>query len=352
MGQIARGHQVGIIADSTTGGSRAERLLSELEPKLALRLTRVPMSRQLGWRDAVAWKHVMRRLTETGADIIHGHGGKGGAYARLTDGRALRAYTPHGGTLNLPLETMAGRVYLALERRLRRRTELFLFESAHAERAFRDRIGSLSGAVRVVHNGVSNAEFEPVSPSPGATDLLFVGELRHLKGIDVLIEAMALLAGDGRLAQVTIVGDGPDAESIAAVARQRGVADRVHFVGPMPAREAFSRGRIVVVSSRMESLPYIVLEAAAASMPLVATSVGGIPEIFGTQSNRLVPPGDADALAAAISRALADPAWSATQAAALRERVRSRFSVEAMVDQVLSAYRETIDGGHPQIPSH
>jgi glycosyltransferase involved in cell wall biosynthesis len=351
-GQIMRGHRVGIVADATTGGTRAEHLLAELEPMLALGLTRVPMSRQLGWRDAAAWKHVMRRLTETNADVIHGHGGKGGAYARLTNGRAMRAYTPHGGTLNLPLETLAGRVYLKLERQLQPRTELFLFESAYAERAFRDRIGSPSRLFRIVHNGVSHAEFEPVAPSPEATELLFVGELRHLKGIDVLIEAIALLSGRGRKLQATIVGDGPDAASIAAEARQRGVADRVHFVGPMPAREAFSRGRIVVVCSRMESLPYIVLEAAAAAMPLVATSVGGIPEIFGAQSDRLVPPGDPTALAAAISRAVADPTWSATQAAALRERIRSGFSVEAMVEQVLCAYRDAIAAGLPRVPSH
>ena len=82
-GQIARGHRVGIIADSTTGNARSDETFAELAPQLALGLTRIPMSRQLSLLDAPAVLHVTRRLTETGAEVIHGHGAKGGAYARL-----------------------------------------------------------------------------------------------------------------------------------------------------------------------------------------------------------------------------------------------------------------------------
>jgi len=339
-GQTARGHRVGIVADQTTGGSRAEAVLRDLEPSLALGLTRSPMSRHLGWRDAAAFGHVVRRLADTDADVVHGHGAKGGAYARLTDGRAVRVYTPHGGTLNFPPGSAAGMVYLGLERLLSPRTELFLFESAFAERVFSDRVGEPAGTVRIVHNGVSETEFDPIEPGPDATELVFIGELRYLKGIDVLIEAIALLSDSGRRLRATIVGQGPDEQAFAAAAAQRGIADRLQFVGPMRARDAFARGRIVVVPSLKESLPYIVLEAAAAGMPLIATAVGGIPEIFGPQASRLIPPGNAAALATAISSALAESSGSAITAAALRERVHARFSVDTMVEQVLSGYRD------------
>jgi glycosyltransferase involved in cell wall biosynthesis len=105
---------------------------------------------------------------------------------------------------------------------------------------------------------------------------------------------------------------------------------------PRPAREAFRTGRVLVVPSRAESLPYIVLEAAAASMPLVATNVGGIPEIFGPESPALVPPGDTAALAAAMLAAFAGEA--AARTARLHARVAAEFTVGTMTDQILAAY--------------
>jgi glycosyltransferase involved in cell wall biosynthesis len=96
-----------------------------------------------------------------------------------------------------------------------------------------------------------------------------------------------------------------------------------------------------VVASRAESLPYIVLEAAAACIPMVATAVGGIPEVFGPEGP-LVPPADPLRLADAIAAALADPAAAKARAERLRQRVRTLFSQDAMVDGVLAAYGEAI----------
>ena len=127
--QIARGHRVGIVADSLTGGGRAEQILQELAPDLALGLSRVPMRRHAGLGDFGVLGHVMSRVSRTKADIVHGHGAKGGAYARLSfaNRRAVRAYTPHGGSLLFGHDTWAGKFYLATERLLMLRGDLFLF---------------------------------------------------------------------------------------------------------------------------------------------------------------------------------------------------------------------------------
>src|SRR5215467_695603 len=77
-GQVARGHHVGLLADSSTGGVQAEATLSELAPKLSLGLVRVAMSRQVGPSDVVACSHVARRAADVEADVVHGHGAKGG----------------------------------------------------------------------------------------------------------------------------------------------------------------------------------------------------------------------------------------------------------------------------------
>jgi glycosyltransferase involved in cell wall biosynthesis len=344
-GQISRGHRVGIIADSITGGETADAVLSELAPSLALGLSRHPMRRQANPGDVLALAHVMGRVAKANADVVHGHGAKGGAYARLAFNapRAVRAYTPHGGSLLFSHDSLAGNIYLATERFLMLRGDLFLFESAYSEQAFRRKIGDPRGLVRVVHNGVSRAEFEPVAAQPNATDLVFVGELRAVKGIDVLIDAIAILKGGGRRVTATLVGSGPDRDALRAQVERLGLTADVSFEGAMPARKAFALGRVMVVPSRAESLPYIVLEAAAAGKPLIATRVGGIPEIYGPLSDALLPPQDAEVLARAVAATLDDPGAAAETARRLRERVAENFSVENMVDGVLAGYRDALE---------
>lgn len=83
-GQIARGHRVGMIVSNLTGGARADAQLAEIAPRLALGLTRIPMRRELHPGDFAAVRHVRQRVRDQNVDVLHGHGAKGGAYARLT----------------------------------------------------------------------------------------------------------------------------------------------------------------------------------------------------------------------------------------------------------------------------
>jgi glycosyltransferase involved in cell wall biosynthesis len=336
--QAARGHAIGIVADSSTGGARADAAFASLSDQLALGLTRVPMSRHVGLSDFSAQRHVARRARETGAVVLHGHGAKGGAYARLCGG-AIRVYTPHGGSLHYGRNSPVGLLYLTLEQVLMRRTELFLFESHYGRDVFTAKIGMSDALVRVVHNGVTAEEFAEVTPQADATDIVFIGELRMLKGVDVLLDALAEL-GPHRRVTATIVGDGPDAAAFRAQAERLKLD--VRFLGPMPAREAFRLGRLLLAPSRAESLPYIILETAAAAVPMITTNVGGIPEVFGPQAARLVPPGDAAALARAIAAALADPGALRNETLTLRARVQAEFSTDVMADHVLAAYGEAL----------
>jgi len=342
--QITRGHKVGLIADSGTGGPRAEEVLGELAPSLALGLTRIPMQRHVGPGDALALARVTRRITQTRADVVHGHGAKGGAYVRMAfnNQRAVRAYTPHGGSLLFGHDTLAGKFYLATEKVLMLRGDLFLFESAYSAEVFHRKIGKPGGSVRVVHNGVSHKEFEPVAPQANATDVVFMGEFRPVKGIDVLIDALAQLRRSGRIVTATLVGDGPEREALQAQVARLGLADLVQLRPAMPARHAQALGRIMVIPSRAESLPYVVLEAAAASVPLITTRVGGVPEIYGALTEGLVASEDVGALAQAIVHSLDHPAATAETARKLREQVASAFSVDSMVDGVLTAYKTAL----------
>lgn len=339
--QAARGHRVGIIADSSTGGERADAALAELAPHLMLGVTRLPMRRNPHPSDLIALFRVMGKVAETNADVIHCHGAKGGVYGRLAmpKKRALRVYTPHGGSLHYSNDTLSGRINLTVERVLMLRTDLFLFESIFSSQEFHRKIGDPGDRLRVVHNGVSPPEFEPVTVAPDATDLLFLGELRDIKGVDILIDAIAQLHKAGRPVTATLVGDGPDRAAYVAQAERLGVANAIRFLAPMPARQAQALGRLMVFCSRAESLPYVVLEAAASAKPMIATKVGGIPEIYGPFTNTLIPKEDPGALAAAIGRSLDSPAEAADLAKKVSARVAASFSLDAMVEGVLAGYQ-------------
>lgn len=343
-GQAARGHRVGMVCDSLTGGVHAEHVLCGLAPDLALGLSRFPMARHIGFGDLAATRHVARCVRQAAPDVVHGHGAKGAAYARLavSSRGPLRAYTPHGGSLLFQPGTAVGRFYLTLEKLLNRRTDLFLFESAFIERLYRMKVGTPAATWRIVPNGVGTDEFAEVVPRTDATDLLYIGELRALKGVDVLLAALAKLHERRLRLTATIVGDGASREDLKRQAQQSGIADAVRFMPPTPAREAFALGRVMVVPSRAESFPYIVLEAAAAGKPLIATHVGGIPDMFGPFADRLIPPDNRDALERGLTEAVNHPETMRNAAGLLRERIRTNFSLDDMVDGGIDAYRDAL----------
>jgi glycosyltransferase involved in cell wall biosynthesis len=341
-GQAERGHHVGIIADSLTGGERAEAALKEIAPRLKLGVRRLAIHREPHLTDPLVWLRFMFLVWRLKPDVLHGHGAKAGAFVRLRrrSRNKIRIYTPHGGSLHYPLDTFKGAFYSLLERALMNNTDLFLFESAFARDTYQRTIGIPKGLVRCVFNGVTADEFDPIVKADDATDVAYVGEFRHIKGADLLIEAVARLRAGGKPVTLTLGGDGEEMDALKAKVQKLGLAEAVRFIGHVKARFGFSKGGLLVVPSRGDSMPYVVIEAAAAGIPMVAARVGGIPEIFGPYTEALFAPSNADAMADAIKTALADPAAAQDRARSLRERVLLHFSQNAMVEGVLAGYRD------------
>ena len=352
--QIARGHAVGLVVDSSTGGMRASEILARLEPLLALGILRLPIRRQPHFDDIANAVRIALHSRRLGADIVHGHGSKGGAYARIPAfipgfRQPVRVYTPHGGSFNYRSHPVVDAGLMAVERLLVRNTDIFLFESTFIRRLFHERVGTTRKLIRTVPNGLSPAEFAPVIAAPDAAEFLYVGELRAVKGIDTLIDALALIASrdpspPATKPRLVLVGSGPEKQKLTAYAQSRNVQHLVTFAGALPAAEAFKLGRVLVVPSRAESLPYIVLEAAAAHVPMVATDVGGINEIFGPYRDRLIPCGDPEILADRLERMLTQPeSERQNDAAKLASFVALRFTIAGMTDAVLAGYTEALD---------
>jgi glycosyltransferase involved in cell wall biosynthesis len=339
--QVALGHDVGLIADANAQDALTQAKFEHIAPSLALGIARFPMNRIPSVGDFGVARRVVQHAEARRCEILHGHGAKGGAYARLA-GRKLKSggvklktfYTPHGGTLNYPPSSLEGRVFLMLERFLEPMTDGLIFESSFAARVYGERIGVSSTPRRVVPNGLREADFAPQVLAGEAADFLFVGELRALKGVDVLLRALANLNVQRAVPlRAVIVGD-----EFKKLAQDLNPSAVVTFPGALPAAQAFPLGRVIVVPSRKESFPYIVLEAAAAGIPVVATDVGGIPEMVVGTDTALVPPDDVGALAMAMAQTVNDPASSAARAERLKLAVARRFTVARMSEQIIGFY--------------
>jgi glycosyltransferase involved in cell wall biosynthesis len=350
--QHKAGHAVGVVCDASTGGGIYDGLLDELKPFLSLGLVRYPMRRNLAPSDlAAAWR-IARIVRPLAPDVLHGHGAKGGAYARTigtllraTGQRVARIYTPHGGSLHFDAKSLAGRIYFLAERGLGRMTDGFIFVSQYEADTYAAKVGRPRAPATVIPNGLRPEEFEPLETVSEPVGFLFIGTLREIKGPDVFLDALALLRKEkGQAPSAVIVGDGEEKPRYVARAGELGLGEAVIFHDAMPARSAFSLARAVVVPSRAESMPYVVLEAIAAALPIVATNVGGIPEIFGPRAGELVPPGDAQALAGALERLLADPAGARSDAQARRDWLRPRFNIASMQSEIDRLYRDVLAG--------
>jgi len=343
------GHRVGVVCDASTGGADAEEPLSKLAGICTLGVHRTPMARGVSPRDFLAVRFVQNVVRGLGPiDILHGHGAKGGAYARLA-GRSLKRrrlvkrvlHTPHGGSLHYRPDSLKGRLYLSLERRLAPMGDGIVFESVYAGTLYEAKIGPPPCPVRVIPNGLRRDDFHDIILADDAADFLFIGELRLLKGVDVLLEATALI-NRSRSVTAVVIGSGPEERALKDLARKLGIEGAVSFQGYVPASLAFVRGRCLVVPSRAESFPYIVLEAAACGVPAILADVGGIPEMTRDLGIRLVAPGNAEELAGEMTAFLDDPGSFLEQAEAFRWVVAKRYMVERMAHDITEFYQELI----------
>ena len=347
--QHAAGHEVGILCDSTTGGAHEDQLFKSIEPYLSLGLIRMPIERSITPRDLPAFWRSYKQIRSLRPDILHGHGAKGGAMARLAGSvlrvnryRVSRLYSPHGGSLHFNPRSTTGRLVFLLERFLQRFTDCIVFVCEFERETWQTKVGEISCRYEIVYNGVGEDDFVPVPEKPDAVPFLYVGMLRDLKGPDIFIEAFAKTERRlGRTLSAMMVGDGPQKDKYLDMMTRLGLGRRIRMQPAMQIRDAFAESRTVVVPSRAEAMPYIVLEALAAGRTVIATNVGGISEVLGEDSAALVPPEDADAMAEVMAESLQNPDWAA-QNLPQREAFHAVFSSQTMARRIDALYRDLL----------
>lgn len=200
-------------------------------------------------------------------------------------------------------------------------------------------------AAQVHHfpNGVDLQRFRPAAP-PARLVLGTVGGLRGEKDHATLLRAFAGLGGDARLC---LVGGGPLADALRTRARELGVDGRTQFTGPVQdTAPHYAAMSVFVLSSRTEQMPIALLEAMACGLPVVATDVGDVRTILPDEAAPcIVPPGDAEALAAALRRVAADAGLRQTLGAANRRRVEQRYEAGRCLGRFVQLYEQVAAGG-------
>jgi glycosyltransferase involved in cell wall biosynthesis len=348
----AAGHQIGILCDSSTGGAYEDALFETIRPKLALGLTRLPMRRAISPSDMIALAKSYRHIKSLQPDVLHGHGAKGGAVARTIGSvlrvnryRVARVYSPHGGSLHFARSSPTGQIILRLERFQENFCDAIAFVCDYERRTYEAKVGTPRPHSQVIYNGINEAEFAPVSLEPQAADFLFIGMMRDMKGPDVFIDAFLRTERRiGRPLTAMMIGDGPDEDKYRAMISELGLDRRMQMLPAMPARKAFALATTIVVPSRAEAMPYIVLEALAAGKPVIASRVGGIPEVLGESSEALAIPGDAQDLSSIMTAAATQPDWR-VRTMPKPSAFKSVFSAQVMARDMLGLYRDALQTG-------
>ncbi|MBX4869684.1 MULTISPECIES: glycosyltransferase [Rhizobium] len=344
------GHDIGILCDSSTGGEHEDRLFDDIRPYLSLGLTRVPIRRSVSPSDIATMWDTYKKIKSLRPDVLHGHGAKGGVLARLAGSalrvnryRVARLYTAHGGSLHYSRSSLSGQFVLRMERLQEYFTDALVFICEYERDTYMRKVGKPRTKTKLIYNGIGDREFEPIHTRSDAVHFIYVGMLRDLKGPDLFVDAFAkterLL---GRPLSALMIGDGPDRDRYREMMVERGLGKRIGMLPAMRVHEAFAMAQNLVVPSRAEAMPYIVLEGLGAGKTIIASRVGGIPEVLGKDSPALVEPGNSDDLARVMAEALSTPGWH-SRTMPPREAIKAVFSSTVMAQDVLKLYHELVN---------
>lgn len=307
-------------------------------------------------RDLRAIVSLAEVLRERRPALVHAHGSKAGLIARLAvriGGGAPTVVTVHSQVLYGGVSPLMRRIYIFMERLLSRRTARTITVSDALRAELVDVIGIDPARVVTVHNGLdlgplANGDRDAARLRYGIpADALVFGLAARFapqKALDTLVEAAVPVLERHPDAWLVLAGSGPLLESVKTRARASAVRDRILFPGyETDVPGLLSSLDVYVTSSVTEGLSLALIEAMAAGLPVVATRVGGNPEIVEDEvTGLLVPPGKAGALTDALACLLRDAPLRRSMGAAGRARALAEFTEDRMLDRTATVYREVL----------
>jgi glycosyltransferase involved in cell wall biosynthesis len=360
-GLEARGYDTRLVHGAVGLG---EASLEHLAVEHGLRVTAIPSlgPRVNAWSDLQAFVQLLRLTFREAPDVIHTHTAKAGALGRLaallynlTRGRKRRAlivHTFHGHVMSGYFGALGTAAVRLAERSLARATDLIVTISPAQRRDIVDRFRVAPDArVAVVPLGLDLGPLLDLTPGaaglraelgiPAAAFVVgYVGRFVAIKDLETLGAAYAALRREIPDAWLVMIGGGPTRPAVESALARAGVADRVRFTGwteRLPA--AYASMDVCALSSINEGTPVALIEAMAAGRTVVATAVGGVPDVVETErTGLLVPARDPAALAAALIRLARDPELRTRLSREARASVAARFSPERLTSDIAGLY--------------
>lgn len=315
-----------------------------------MRVAVIPMGNKLDFRVVF---HLRNLLRAQGYDLVHTHGVRANLLGRLAARWAgLPVVTTVHSLMLQDYPHPVSRVLNTLSERLTSGlTAYFIAVSNYLADALVNE-GVPRDKVTVVYNGMDLNFGKRETPllrerfalPEGAPLIATVGRLHQVKGHRYFIEAAALVLKEHPEARFLIIGSGPERAPLENLVGRLRLEERVFFTGFIKQIEHYyNQFKVLVLASLSEGLPLTVLEALACGTPVVATRVGGLPEVVRSgETGLLVPPGDAPALAEAVSRVLKNPEEARAMAQRGGDFVRSNFSAARMAAETVSVYRKVL----------
>ena len=285
---------------------------------------------------------LVRIIKRLKVDLVHTHLTSAGYYGRpaawLT-GKWV-AHTHHS-LIFQDLKTKR----LVAERMLAPMTDQSVSVSEAVARHLQEHLGTQAKYLMVIPNGIEPERFlcqrDAFNTPPVITAC---GRLEPVKSFDLLLEALAVLRVEGWDFHFHLIGDGSQMRPLRSQCQTLGLMDRTTFTGYVKDVAPFlKKSDVYVSSSYREGLSIALLEALAAGLPVVATNVGGNPEVL-KDIGRLIPPGNVNALAQAIRNVLNDQVKALSMGQAGRERVLSRYTIRKMIESYQEVYCELLSG--------
>jgi glycosyltransferase involved in cell wall biosynthesis len=333
---LARGHQAAIFTGGH--GEAADKLAESGAPVHSLRYLRRPVN---PLRDALAFRELTAALSVFRPQLISAHTAKAGWLGRAAAARLdiPAIYTPHGLPVGARMAGAQGRIFEAAERLASRWARRIVCVSESERRLAVERALASPERLVVIHNGVH--DIPPAlraNPSAQPPQVVSVARFEAPKDHATLLRAMAQL--EGLPWSLDLVGGGPEESDCRALAEKLGIAGRVRFLGyQSDVAPALAAAQVFVLSTRSEAMPRSALEALRAGLPVIASDIGGLPEIVSAGvDGMLVPAEDPQALAAALRDLLTDAGLRERYGAAARAAYERSFRIEEMIAKTVALY--------------